>query len=283
MQENIVVNPLAARGVDAASARQMLFESQHGIVTIFEELFSAIAPIKRNGNGDIMNGLAGSQAASSNGSSSSSGRSSRTKVHAIKSDELSSAQLQRITHLAGYVTNQLTACEVLHRIYAQNDAEDGNLYSLADELKRLQELLLERKGTEEILLKKICALQQYLAIELQRSDEAKRDVEDKENEKELLFVERNELLKMSGQLILGTIPQHSSNYNPIPIRLNLTLPSLLIHSVGKGLPYTSKEQAVLAKYHAMFVEHTDTGHVEADRAERGGMFHLSICPLDLLT
>ena len=208
MHDNIVVNPFAARGIDAISARQMLHEATHGIVSIYEELFSAIAPIKRNGNGDIMNGLSGAQAAGSNGSSGSSfgmtinSRSTRNKVNALTSDQFTSAQLQKFTHMAGYITNQLTASELLLRHYARNDANDGNAFSVENAFKRMQEVLLERKRNEENLMKKISALQQYLAIELKRSDEAKRDVDDKENEKELLIVERNELLKWAGPIVV---------------------------------------------------------------------------------
>ena len=239
MHDNVVVNPCAARGVDAVTARQMLFEAQHGIVSVYEELFSAIAPIKRNGNGDIMNGLSGAQAAGSDGSSSGSSssssssnslgmaissRSSRSKVHALRSDQFTSAQLQKFTHMAGYITNQLTASELLLRHYARNDANDGNAFSLENELKRMQEVLLERKRNEEKNMKKISALQQYLAIELQRSDEAKRDVEDKENEKELLIVERNELLKLVGPIL--TEKSGKLNRTLIPIPIPIPIPTL---------------------------------------------------------
>ena len=73
-------------------------------------------------------------------------------------------------------------------------------------------------------MKKISALQQYLAIELQRSDEAKRDVEDKENEKELLIVERNELLKLVGPIL--TEKSGKLNRTLIPIPIPIPIPTL---------------------------------------------------------
>lgn len=81
-------------------------EAQHDFVIIFEELFSAIAPIKRNDNGYAMRGISGIQGASSSSSSCSSSSiydmmsidsiSDKSNVNSLTSDQFTSAKSCRI-------------------------------------------------------------------------------------------------------------------------------------------------------------------------------------------
>lgn len=110
-----------------------------------------------------------------------------------------SSQVQKVAELADSLANMITTNQLLLNHYARNDNNDES--PLESEWKRVQVVLLEQKRKEELQMRKICALQQYLALELISSDRVLRDIKSKEDENELLAAECNELLKHVGSLL----------------------------------------------------------------------------------
>ena len=81
-------------------------------------------------------------------------------------DQLTDAQCRLISHFTGHLTNALRAGETLSLLYSRNGPTDGNLVNLENEIRLLQETILEQNVREETYSKQICALQYFLVSEL---------------------------------------------------------------------------------------------------------------------
>ena len=156
---------------DAWKTRQDLLEGVVNAVDMFNEMFFDIAPIADSAR------ITARPPACPIGSGSSS--SSHDDGLALTRRDLTEAQCQKLQHISGYLRKVKDAGEVLYRLYGRNDS-DGT-FDPSEELKNLRQELLNQKKEEEKYMKTMVALQDFLVIELNRSEATEARLKEKED------------------------------------------------------------------------------------------------------
>jgi hypothetical protein len=132
----------------------------------------------------------------------------------ISPDSLTRSQFQRVQHLFSYFAKMKFCSDKLHLLFQRGAVKDPvGPSSDADvivaeaevEAKKLQEELVASNIREGKQLKIICALRDYLMIEINRSEDADTELKVAEDNLVKMTVERNKYFKIAQQLELNNI------------------------------------------------------------------------------
>lgn len=200
-------------GMDAFKARQLLLESVHGAISEYNDLFCLIAPVDHSVRVERGKNTGSSSSSRNAGSGNSRATATATAPDPDSDDDdysdaapltisdLTAAQRQQVQQLSGFLTSVKHYGEVLYRLYSRNGGADtNNAIDLETEVARLQEAFLKQKEHEAKLLKQICALQNFLVNELNRSEDAEVGIKKKELELVDMTADRNNYRKQCQQL-----------------------------------------------------------------------------------
>ena len=127
----------------------------------------------------------------------------------ISPDLLTRSQFQKVQHLLSYLATMKVTSEKLHLLFHNKHAIDG-LENDTDaearlEIERLQNESTQSKKREGKQLKIICALRDYLMIEINRSEDADAQLKLAEDKLVKMTVERNKYMKVALQLQLNNV------------------------------------------------------------------------------
>ena len=132
----------------------------------------------------------------------------------ISPDSLTRSQFQRVQHLFSYFAKMKFCSEKLHLLFHRGaDKEplgpdnDSDVVAAEAEVEanKLQAELLASNIREGKQLKIICALRDYLMIEINRSEDADTELKVAEDNLVKMTVERNKYFKIAQQLELNNI------------------------------------------------------------------------------
>ena len=148
----------------------------------------------------------------------------------ISPDLLTRSQFQRVQHLFSYLASMKSTSEKLHLLFHNKHAIDGleNDYDAEArfEIERLQNESTQNKKKEGKQLKIICALRDYLMIEINRSEDADTQLKLAEDKLVKMTVERNKYMKVALQLQLNNMKGEvvTADSNGVVIRKTAATP-----------------------------------------------------------
>lgn len=128
----------------------------------------------------------------------------------IPTDSLTRDQCQRVQHLFAYFEKMKSCSDRLQLLFqcgtargkiGSTDDSDLDINDVKREVVQLQNEVIERKRTEQKHLQMICALRNYLMIEINRAEDADGGLKSAEENLVKMTVERNNYKQMAQKML----------------------------------------------------------------------------------